>query len=166
MRYAINAMRAGLVMAVIGAHAHGQAIVEQPSLTLDVAVKMVNACEALARSNGWKISMWVVDDAGVAVHTKHMQGARSQAIQAAQKKAETSRQLGASTDPADAKSAVAKLVKNPTGQAILASSNYYPEGGGMPVIVDGKIAGAIGVAGVTGAQAAECAQAAVRVVTK
>jgi uncharacterized protein GlcG (DUF336 family) len=159
-------IQAALFFGLIRAQASAQTLIEQPSLTLDAAVKMVNACESLAKSKGWRVSVWVVDEAGVPVHTKHMQGAPSQAIQAAQKKAETSRQLAASTDPADVKGPVAKLSKSPAGQAIMASSNFYAEGGGLPVIVDGKVAGAIGVSGIDGGQAAECAQVGVRAVAK
>ncbi len=149
-----------------GAAASAQAVIEQPSLTLDAAVKMLNACESLAKSKGWKVSIWIVDDSGVPVHTKHMQGAPVEAIHTAQLKAETSRMLAASTDPADPKSPVRKLAKDPAGQVMLGVSKSYPDGGGLPVIVDGKVAGAIGVSGVDSAAAAECAQAGVKAVSK
>jgi|SRR5665213_20474 len=150
----------------VNAAASAQSIVEQPSLTLNAAEKMVNACESLAKTKGWKVSIWVVDDNGIPIHMKHMQGAPIEGIQTAQMKAATSRKLAASTDPTDARSPLRKLTKDPSGQVMLGLTNAYPEAGGLPVIVDGKVAGAIGVSGVEGAAAAECAQAGVRAVSK
>jgi len=155
---------ASLLLGLFGAKASAQMLAEQPSLTLDAAEKMVNACELLAKAKGWKVSVWVLDDAGVPVFMKRMQGASAQSILSAAKKAETSRLLSASTDPTDAKSPAARLTNNPAGQISLGVSNLLPEGGGLPVIVDGKVAGAIGVSGVDSSQSAECARVGVRAV--
>jgi len=44
----------GVFFLAVGAALSAQAIIEQPSLTLDAAEKMVNACESLAKTKGWK----------------------------------------------------------------------------------------------------------------
>jgi len=148
------------------ATASAQPILEQPSLTLDAAVKMVNACESLAKSKGWKVSIWVVDDNGLPIHMKRMEGAPVQAITTAEMKAKSSKLWLGSTDPADPKSPLAKLIKEQRGQAISVLTNAFPEGGGLPVIVGGKFAGAIGVSGADGASDTQCAQAAVDAILK
>jgi glc operon protein GlcG len=138
-----------------------QDLVDQPSLTLDAAIKMVNACESLAKSKNWKVAMWVVDENGVPVHIKRMEGAPARAIHEAEMKSMSSRQWGASTDPADPSSPVAKMLKEPRGQAQAVLLNTLPESGGLPVLVDGKTAGAIGIAGAGGTGDGQCARAAI-----
>jgi glc operon protein GlcG len=49
--------------------------------------------------------------------------------------------------------------------AILALPGAMPLEGGIPIIVDGKIAGAIGVSGATSQQDGTCAQAGVNAVS-
>lgn len=147
-------------------HASAQAILDQPSITLDAAVKMVNACETLARSKGWKVSIWVVDDNGLPVHMKHMEGAPIQGIQTAQMKAKTSKIWLSSSDPADSKSPIGKMTKDARGQIMSVLLDAFPDGGGLPVIVGGKFVGAIGVDGADGASDAQCAQAAVDAILK
>jgi glc operon protein GlcG len=134
--------------------------VDQPSLTLDSAVKMVSACESLAKSKGWKVVMWIVDENGVPVHVKRMDGAPARAIHEAQLKSTASMQWGVATDPADPNSSIGKMLKDTRGQVQAVLLNTLPEGGGVPVMADGKVAGAIGVAGAGGAFDAQCARVA------
>lgn len=152
--------------AIWGEHASAQALMDQPSITLDAAVKMVNACEALAKSKGWKVSMWVIDENEVAVHMKHMEGAPLEGIQLALMKAKTSKVWLGSSDPADAKSPLGKMIKEPRGQVTAVLLNALPEGGGLPVMVGGKFAGAIGVSGADGSSDAQCAQAGLDAILK
>jgi glc operon protein GlcG len=146
--------------------ASGQAVLEQPSITLNAAVKMVNACESLAKSKGWKVAIWVVDDNGLPVHIKRMEGASAQSIQTAEMKAKTSKSWQSVSDPSDAKSPLGKIVKEPPGQIESVLLGSLPAGGGAPVLVDGKLVGAIGVSGAGSAADGQCAQAAVNAVLK
>jgi glc operon protein GlcG len=164
MRFYLNL--AAAVVLIGSENAAAQAVLDQPSLTLDAAVKMVNACESLATSKGWKVSIWVVDENGLAIHMKHMQGAMAEGIQTALLKAMTSQASAASSDPADAKSPLQKIAKDPRSQTVSVLTKSFPEGGGLPVIVEGKVAGAIGVSGADGAADALCARAAVDSVLK
>ena len=45
--------------------------------------------------------------------------------------------------------------------ALLPIDGFMPLEGGIPIVVDGKIVGAIGVSGMSGQQDAQCAQAGV-----
>lgn len=157
-----------LVMFFCGAAGCGwaQALMEQPSLTLESATKMVMACDSMAKAKNWKVAMWVVDEAGVAVHIKRMEGAPARAIHEAQIKSESSQRWGASTDPADPTSPISRMLKESHGQADAVLLNVLPEGGGLPVKIDGKVAGAIGVAGAGSAADAQCARAAVDALRK
>ncbi len=145
--------------------APAQPITEQPSVTLSAAEKIVSACESLAKSKGWKVAIWVLDENGEPVHMKRMEGASPYDIQAAQMKAKTSKAWMSSSDPSDPKSRLGKTVKGPQGQAVSVLSGSLPEAGGLPIIVDGKLAGAIGVSG-AGAGDAQCAQAGLNAITK
>jgi uncharacterized protein GlcG (DUF336 family) len=122
--------------------------VDQPSITQEAAVKMVNACEALAKSKGWKVSIWVMDENEVAVHMKHMEGAPLAGIQSALMKAKTSKMWLSSSDPTDTKSLIAKMLKEPRGQVTSVLLGSIPEGGG-------KLVGAIGVSGADGGSDAQ-----------
>jgi len=147
-------------------HVSAQAVLDQPSITLDAAVKMVNACEALAKSKGWKVSIWVVDDNALVVHMKHMEEAPIESIQTAQMKAKSTKALLSSTDPNDPKSSIGKMMREPRGQVMAVLLESFPDGGGLPVMVGGKFVGAIGVAGADGAFDAQCAQAGLDAITK
>ena len=147
-------------------HASAQVIADQPSITLDAAVKMIDACESLAKSKGWKVTIWVIDENEVAVHMKHMEGAPVIGIQIALLKAKTSRMWRSSTDPADAKSQIATTAKEPRGQIASVLLGSLPDPGGLPVITGGKLVGAIGVSGAGAASDAQCAQAGLDAILK
>jgi len=145
--------------------APAQPIIEQPSLTLSAAEKIVSACESLAKSKGWRVAIWVLDDNGEPVHMKRMEGAPAYDIQAAQMKAKTSRTWLSSSDPSDPKARFGKAIRAPQGQVVSVLSGSLPEAGGLPIIVDGKLAGTIGVSG-AGAGDGQCAQAGLSAILK
>lgn len=126
------------------------------SISLDNAKKAVLPALAEAAKNNWLIAVAVVDPAGNLVYYEKMDNT----------------QLGSANVSIDkARSAV--LFKRPTkafqdalaaggeGWRVLALQGAVPVEGGIPLISDGKIVGAIGVSGATSAQDAQCAKAAV-----
>ena len=126
------------------------------SITLENAKKAVLPALAEAAKNNWLIAVAVVDPAGNLVYYEKMDNT----------------QLGSANVSIDkARSAV--LFKRPTkafqdalaaggeGWRVLALQGAVPVEGGIPLISDGKIVGAIGVSGATSAQDAQCAKAAV-----
>src|SRR5690349_21710642 len=62
----------------------------KPSLTVDIAKKLVAACEAKAKQEGWKMNIAVVDDGANLLMFQRMDGAFRGSIAISQNKAMTS----------------------------------------------------------------------------
>lgn len=122
------------------------------SLTLAAAKKIAAAAEAEAVRNKWNVVIVVVDDGANSVYLQRMDGT----------------QIG-SIDVAIAKAASAVKFKRPTKafedtlaggrQAILKLPGAIPVEGGVPLMIDGVMIGAIGVSGVTSQQDGQIAGA-------
>ena len=125
-------------------------------ITLEDAKKAMAAAEAEARKNNWNVAIAILD-AGANLIMFH-------------KMDDT--QLG-SVKVAIGKGATAVNFKRPTKaledmiaggrQVFLAVEGITPLQGGLPVMVDGKLIGAVGVSGVMSSQDEQVAQAAVNV---
>jgi glc operon protein GlcG len=125
-----------------------------PSITLEDAKRAAGPALAEARKNGWTVAVAVVDPSGNLVYYEKMDNT----------------QLGSATVAID-KARSAALFKRPTkafqdalgagpdGARVLGLHGATPIEGGIPLVVEGKIVGAIGVSGATSAQDAECAKA-------
>ncbi|MFL5390454.1 MAG: GlcG/HbpS family heme-binding protein [Myxococcales bacterium] len=131
-----------------------------PSVTLDVAKKAVAAAAAEAKKNGWLMAFAVVDPAGTLVYYEKTDNT----------------QLGSANVAVD-KARSAALYKRPTkalqdalagggaGLRILALQGAVPVEGGLPLVQDGKLIGAIGASGDTSEHDGQCAQAGVQTLT-
>src|SRR6185503_20682847 len=75
----------------------GVAAETKPAINLDIAKKMVAACEAKAKQEGWKMNIAIVDDGANLVAFERMDGAFLGSIQIAQHKAITSANFPFST---------------------------------------------------------------------
>lgn len=125
-------------------------------ITLEVAKKMVAAGEAEAVKNGWNVAITIVDASGSLIMFQKLDETQPGSIAVSQGKART-----------------AALFKRPTKAmeemisggktAFLAIDGILPIQGGVPVVADGKVIGAIGVSGVTSAQDEQVAMAALAV---
>jgi glc operon protein GlcG len=125
------------------------------SITLESAKKATLPALAEAAKNNWSIAVAVVDPAGNLVYYEKMDNT----------------QLGSANVSVD-KARSAALFKRPTkalqdalaaggeGWRVLGLQGAVPVDGGLPLISDGKIVGAIGVSGATSAQDGQCAKAA------
>ena len=123
-------------------------------ITLDNAKAAAALALAEAGRQGWTMAVAIVDPAGTLVYYEKMDDT----------------QLG-SAAVAIAKARSAALFKRPTkefqdtlakgadGLRVLRLEGAVPVEGGLPLVVDGKIAGAIGLSGGTSAQDGQCAQA-------
>jgi glc operon protein GlcG len=138
------------------------------ALTLEGAELIVKQAQAQARSIGKNVNISIVDDGGHPILFVRMNGARPASSYTAQTKAVAAATLRAPTGP----------FKSPAGEvdSLLNSSlqNAAANGGGrmtsllggVPIVVDGQVIGAVGVGGATGAEDAEIAKAGIDALLK
>jgi glc operon protein GlcG len=128
-----------------------------PSVTVDVAKKAVAAAAAEMKKNGWFMAFAVVDPAGTLVYyekTDNTQiGSANVAIDKARSAALYKRPTKALQDA---------LAAGGNGLRILALQGAVPVEGGLPLIHEGKLIGAIGASGDTSEHDGQCAQAGVQ----
>ena len=121
-------------------------------LTLEAARNALAAAEAEAGRNGWRVSVAVVDAAGELVAFHRMDEAMPTSAQIAQGKARTAARWRRPTRALDSTLAAGRT-------AILAFEGTIPVEGGVPIVVNGRVVGGVGVSGVTSQQDAQCARA-------
>jgi glc operon protein GlcG len=127
----------------------------RPELTLDRARQIAAAAEAEARKNAWKVAVAIVDEAGRLILFERLDGTTPVAIDIALAKARTAANWRRPTK------ALEEEVSKEGRTALLAVAGIMPLEGGLPLLVDGQVVGAIGVSGVTGTQDAQVASAGV-----
>ena len=131
----------------------------KPALSLDMAKKMVAACEAKARQEGWKMNIAVVDDGANLIAFERMDGAYLGSVQVAQHKAMTSANFPFSTRQFS-ELAFGKEGKPGVIPGIANFPGIVTFAGGLPIITVNKAQiGGIGVSGGTSDQDEQCAQA-------
>ncbi|MHB8886230.1 MAG: GlcG/HbpS family heme-binding protein [Methylovirgula sp.] len=116
------------------------------SLTLSQARELADAAEAEAQKRGWKDAIAVVDPAGDLVFLEKMDGTMAAAAAIAQNKARTAARFRRST--------TVFFHAFETGHPYVATLDHgvVASPGGLPLIENGKIIGAIGCSGGTGGQ--------------
>ena len=124
-------------------------------ITLEAAQAMAAAGEAEARKNGWNVAIAVVDAGGGLILFHKLDDTQPGSILVAQGKARTAALFKRPTRALEEAIAAGK-------QGFLTVEGIVPMQGGLPVIVEGKVIGAIGVSGVTSVQDEQVAQAALR----
>ena len=142
-----------IAMVAMTAAGAAQQLPTKRVLTLESAKRMAAAAEAEARKNNWNVSIAVVDDGGQLLLFQRMDNAKLVAIDIAIRKAKTAVYFQGETKGLE------EEVTKGGRTALLPIEGFMPLEGGIPLIVEGKVVGAIGVSGVTGAQDAQCAKA-------
>jgi glc operon protein GlcG len=122
-------------------------------ITLETAKKMVAAGEAEAMKNGWSVAITIVGANGELILFHKLDETQPGSIAVSQGKARTSAQFKRPTKAMEEMISGGKT-------AFLAVEGIVPIQGGLPVIAEGKVIGAIGVSGVTSAQDEQVAAAA------
>jgi uncharacterized protein GlcG (DUF336 family) len=124
------------------------------SITLEDARKAADAAVAEARKNGWFMVAAVVDTDGTLVYFERMDNVQNGSVNVAIGKARS-----------------AAIFKRPTkvfetavsgggaGVRLLGLEGAVPLEGGVPITVDGKIIGALGLSGDLSSNDGKCAQA-------
>jgi glc operon protein GlcG len=121
----------------------GAQSVDLPSkkiLSLAAVKTMVAGAEAEAKKRGVEVTICVVDDSGNLLFIEKADGVPFNTLEFAQRKARHAAAYGKpSKDGADA-------VKNGHTES-LAMPSFFPNQGGLPIIVDGKVLGGIAASG-------------------
>lgn len=115
-----------------------------PAITLEQAKKVAAAAEAEARKNKWNVVIAVMDSGANLVLLQRMDDTQLGSIHIAQKKAYTAAAMRRSTKVFED-----GLTASPKALGI---EQVIPVEGGLPIYVNGKIIGSIGVSGVTSQQ--------------
>jgi glc operon protein GlcG len=126
----------------LGAVAHAQIPQYGPSVTLEQAKKALAAADAEARKNGWPMAIAIVDTAGLLVLYQRHDNTQTASVQVAQDKAASAALYRRPT-----KAFQDLIAKGGDGLRVLGLRGASPVEGGLPLFIDGKIIGAIGVSG-------------------
>jgi uncharacterized protein GlcG (DUF336 family) len=124
------------------------------SINLDNAKKAAGPALAEARKNNWAMAVAIVDTGGSLVYFEKLDNTQLGSVQIAINKARSAAQFKRPT-----KAFQDALAAGGEGLRILRLEGAVPVEGGFPLVMDGKIVGAIGVSGGTSAQDAQCAKA-------
>ncbi len=136
-------------------------------LNLSGAELILAAARQQAAQAGYKMNLAVVDDGGHLLAFVRMDGARPASAYTALTKAVTAATFRQETGPLPAKGEPDLLLNLSLQNAAAASGGKLTTlKGGVPVIVDGQIIGAVGVGGGTGEQDAEIAKAGIQALLK
>ena len=117
------------------------------SVTLEQARKAMAAAEAEARKNNWPVAIAIVDNAGHLVLFQKADNTQTASVMVAQDKA-----VSAAIYRRPTKVFQDGVAGGGAGIRFLNLRNASAVEGGLPLIVDGKIIGGIGVSGVTSDQ--------------
>ena len=125
-----------------------------PAITLEAAKKAAQPALAEAAKNHWNMAVAIVDPGGNLVYYEKMDNTQLGSAIASQEKARTAARFKRST-----KAFQDALAAGGEGLRVLGIPGVTPVEGGLPLIVDGNIVGAIGVSGGASAQDGQCAKA-------
>jgi glc operon protein GlcG len=123
-------------------------------ISLDMAKRVMAGAEAEAKKNNWNVVIVILDSGGNLVALHRMDGAQFGSIDVARDKAYSAVAFRRPTKVFE--DAVAQGGQN---LRILKLSGASPLEGGIPILVDGKLVGGIGVSGVLSSQDGQIAKA-------
>ena len=125
-------------------------------ISLENAKKAAAAAAAEARKNNWNMAIAVTDAGGDLVYLEKMDATQTGSVKVAIGKANSAAMFKRPT-----KVIQDVVASGGGGLRILGLEGAVPLDGGLPIVMDGKIVGAIGVSGAAGDQDAQCAKAGV-----
>ena len=150
-----------IVFVLVGSVAWAQKSLAPPpqvpyglSINLETAKKVTAAAVAEAQKNNWKMAMAIVDPGGYLVYFEKMDGTQTGSVELSIEKAHTAALFRRST-----KLFQDGVAAGGEGLRLLRLTGAIPIDGGVPIIVDGKLIGAIGISGGAGEQDGQVAKA-------
>jgi glc operon protein GlcG len=153
-RQRLLALAIGTTLVLTAATASAQAPQYGPPITLDQAKKVMAGAEAEAKKNNWPVVITILDSGGNLVMTHRLDGAQFGSIDVARDKAYSAVAFRRPT-----KAFQDGLAQGGANMRLLNLKGASLLDGGLPLVVDGKLVGGIGVSGVTGEQDAQIGRA-------
>jgi glc operon protein GlcG len=129
------------------------------AIDIEVAKAVAASAVAEAKKNKWNMAIAIVDTAGYLVYFEKMSNTQTGSVQLAIEKGQTSALFRRPS-----KVFQDGVAAGGEGLRLLRLTGTIPIEGGMPIVQDGKIVGAIGVSGASGAQDQQTAQAGIAAV--
>ena len=129
-----------------------------PPIGIENARKVMNAAEGEAVKNNWAVVIAIIDAGGNIVMLHRRDDTQLSSIEIAQGKAKTALMFKRPSKVLDD-----AIAGGGPGLRFLALKDIVPLEGGVPIVLDGKIVGAIGVSGVLSSQDAQVARTGVDV---
>jgi glc operon protein GlcG len=129
-----------LAGSLIPAYVYAAQLGDKPELTLDAAKHAAAAAETAAHTKGIAVTVGVVDDGGHLIYLAGLDHVASGMTDAAIMKARTAANYGLPT----------RTLEDAVAQGHVSYLNLpgvLPLEGGLPISIDGRVIGAIGVAG-------------------
>jgi len=124
-----------------------------PPIGIEAARKVMNAAEEEAVKNNWAVVIAIIDSGGHIVMLHRRDDTQLSSIEIAQGKARTALMFKRPSKVLDDAIGGGGL-----GLRFLALKDIVPLEGGLPIVSEGRIVGAIGVSGVLSSQDAQIAQ--------
>jgi glc operon protein GlcG len=125
-----------------------------PPIGIENARKVMAAAEAEAEKNNWSVVITILDSGGHIVMLHRRDDVQLSSIELSQGKAKTALMFKRPSKVLDD-----AISGGGGGLRFLALKDIVPLEGGLPLLADGKIVGAIGVSGVLSSQDAHIARA-------
>ena len=122
-------------------------------ISLEQAKKVMAGAEAEAKKNNWPVVIVILDSGGQLVMLQRLDNAQWGSVDVAKEKARSAVALRRPTK------VLQDLIAQGGANLRLLNIGFSVLEGGIPIVVDGKIIGGIGVSGVTSPQDAQIAQA-------
>ncbi len=147
-----RALSAAALFFFAAAAAFAAQLATKKALTLDVAKQIAAAAEAEAVKNKWTMVIAIVDDGGNLIYLQRMDETQIGSIEVATEKAKSAVRFKRPTKALEDAVAGGR-------NAVLKLPGAMPVEGGVPIMADGRLIGAIGASGATSQQDGQVAQA-------
>jgi glc operon protein GlcG len=125
-------------------------------ITTELAKKVAAAALAEARANNWTMAAAIVDPSGILVYFEKIDDTQHASARIAIDKAKSAAMFKRPT-----KTFQDSVEKGGIGIRVMTLRGAMPVEGGVPLLVDGKIVGGLGVSGGTAEQDGQCCKAAI-----
>ncbi len=152
MKYLVKTLLAASALSLVVSSVLAAELASRAALTLEIAKRISAAAEAEAMKNKWTVAIAVVDEGGHLVHLAKIDETQYGSIDVAIQKAQTSAAFKRPTKVFEDAIAGGR-------NAIIGLKGALPLEGGLPIIWEGKVIGAVGVSGAKSVEDAQVAKA-------